>query len=177
MAWQLMTDDGGAPETDRESTTDSIETEEREERGEGGPFGGLSAKEASLRAVAVRRERAAQRMQESADTQRTFRQRLALALTRLSQTELDQAVRALAQSGRGSDIGTLARLADQAFGRPQDAGEGEESDGMPGTREERAAVWDALVRRTGGAGGDPDADESAELAPQGDGTQDSTETD
>jgi hypothetical protein len=51
-------------------------------------------------------------------------------------------VHALLTSGRPSDIGSLVRLADQAFGSPQPAEEEEPSDNFLAqlNREERAAL-------------------------------------
>jgi hypothetical protein len=56
----------------------------------------------------MRREKGA------AENALTFRQRLGVSLSRLSQGELDQVVSGLAHRGNAS---ALARLADQAFGK------------------------------------------------------------
>lgn len=80
---------------------------------------GLDAREMALRSVEARRARAAERAQQDADAALTFRQRLGVSLSRLTQDELDAAVRRMATDDRPSALTALARMADQAFGKPQ----------------------------------------------------------
>ena len=80
----------------------------------------------------------------------TFRQRLGVSLSKLSQPELDQVVSELAHRGNAN---ALARLADQAFGKPLPADEDKpEDEGLASlTREERAVLRQMLE-----AGVEPD---------------------
>ena len=73
----------------------------------------------------------------------TFRQRLGVSLSKLSQPELDQVVSGLAHRGNAN---ALARLADQAFGKPLPAEEDKpEDEGLAAlTREERAVLRQML---------------------------------
>jgi hypothetical protein len=73
----------------------------------------------------------------------TFRQRLGVSLSKLSQPELDQVVSGLAHRGNAN---ARARLADQAFGRPLPAEEDVPGDeGLASlTREERAVLRQML---------------------------------
>ncbi len=73
----------------------------------------------------------------------TFRQRLGVSLSKLSQPELDQVVSGLAHRGNAN---ALARLADQAFGRPLPAEEDVPGDeGLASlSREERAVLRQML---------------------------------
>ena len=65
----------------------------------------------------------------------------------------------LARSARPSDLGALARLADQAFGKPEPGGEDKPTD--PGladmSRDQLAALRAALLNEDEGVpeGGDP----------------------
>jgi hypothetical protein len=114
----------------------------------GGPFGGLSAQEAAERSATVRKAKAEEREQEATENALTFRQRLGVSLSKLSQKELDSVVKTLAQSNTPAAINTLAKLADQSFGRPQEAEPDEPLDPVYAglTREQRAVLRDALQR-------------------------------
>jgi hypothetical protein len=79
-----------------------------------------SAREAAQASARARREKKAQRAQRAQDNALTFRQRLGVSLSKLSQAELDQVVSGLAHRGNAN---ALARLADQAFGKPLPAEE------------------------------------------------------
>jgi hypothetical protein len=61
----------------------------------------------------ARREKKAQREASAAENALTFRQRLGVSLSKLSQPELDHVITGLAHRGNAN---ALARLADQAFG-------------------------------------------------------------
>lgn len=91
----------------------------------------------------MRREKRLQREASAQDKAPTFRQRLGVSLSKLSQPELDQVVSGLAHRGNAN---ALARLADQAFGRPlpaeEDAPGDEELASL--TREERAVLRQML---------------------------------
>ena len=91
----------------------------------------------------ARREKKLQREQRAQENALTFRQRLGLSLSKLSQAELDQVVSGLAHRGNAN---ALARLADQAFGTPLPAEEDVPGDeGLASlTREERAALRQML---------------------------------
>jgi hypothetical protein len=112
-----------------------------------GPFGGLGASEAAQRSAERRAIKAEERRAEAADNALTFRQRLGVALSRLSQRDLDAVIQGLAKSGKPQDINTLARLADQAFGKPQDAEEDSPIDPELAalTREQRALLREWLL--------------------------------
>ena len=101
-----------------------------------------------------RREKKAEREQRAQDNALTFRQRLGVSLSKLSQPELDQVVSGLAHRGNAN---ALARLADQAFGRPLQADEDKpEDEGLASlTREERAVLRQMLE-----AGVEPDEPDS-----------------
>ena len=77
--------------------------------------GGLDPAEMGRRSGEARREKKAQREQRAQDAALTFRQRLGVSLSKLTQAELDQVVSGLAHRGNAN---ALARLADQAFGKP-----------------------------------------------------------
>lgn len=102
-----------------------------------------SAREAARASARVRREKRLQREASAQDKAPTFRQRLGVSLSKLSQPELDQVVSGLAHRGNAN---ALARLADQAFGRPlpaeEDAPGDEELASL--TREERAVLRQML---------------------------------
>ena len=84
-----------------------------------------------------------EREQRAQDNALTFRQRLGVSLSKLSQPELDQVVSSLAHRGNAN---ALARLADQAFGKPLPAEEDVPGDeGLASlTREERAVLRQML---------------------------------
>ena len=92
-------------------------TPEREDKS----FGGIGQREASRRGNEARRQKAKARQQAAeqgaVDGARSFRQRLGVSLSKLTQEELDSVVSRLAKSGNAN---ALARLADQAFGRPSE---------------------------------------------------------
>lgn len=109
------------------------------------------------KAAETRARRARERAESEAHGALTFRQRLGVSLSRLSQAQLDAAVSTLAASGQATDVRALATLANQAYGKPQDAGdEGDEGDAKAWadmTRAERAAYRAELERML--EGGDP----------------------
>jgi hypothetical protein len=92
-------------------------------------FTSESAREAARASVRVRREKKAAREQRAQDNALTFRQRLGVALSKLEQDDLDQVVAKLVNAGNAN---ALARLADQAFGRPseQDSEAGHQRSGL-----------------------------------------------
>jgi DNA-binding NarL/FixJ family response regulator len=94
----------------------------------------------------ARRAKKAEREELTQESALTFRQRVGVSLSKLTQRELDTAVKSLANSGRANDVGALARLADQAFGRPLPAEEDVPGDeGLASlTREERAVLRQML---------------------------------
>jgi hypothetical protein len=102
--------------------------------------GGLDPSEMGRRSGEARRAKKMQRERDASDNALTVRQRIGVALSRLTQEELDTMVRGLAQRGNAH---ALARLADQAFGPPQPAEEDRPSDASLAdlTREQRAALW------------------------------------
>ena len=114
-------------------------------------FGGLTAQEAAARSAETRRANKLRRTEDAEANALTFRQRVGVSLSKLTQTELDRAVKSLAASGRANDIGALVRLADQAFGRPsvqeEDAPQDQELAAL--TREQRAVVRAALAELEG----------------------------
>ncbi len=101
----------------------------------------------------------------------TFRDKIALALSRLPQADVDGIVKRLAaeaKTGETKAAHALARLADQAFGRiPQadtsDHGDSEIWANMP--REKRAALAATLIREAeeleAAAASSPDTDSAA----------------
>jgi hypothetical protein len=91
----------------------------------------------------ARREKKLQREQRAEENALTFRQRLGVSLSKLSQPELDQVVSGLARRGNAN---ALARLADQAFGKPLPAEEDVPGDeGLASlSREERAVLRQML---------------------------------
>lgn len=132
--------------------------------------GGHDPAEMGRRSAAARRARAAERAQQDDDAALTFRQRLGISLSRLSQEELDAAVKAMAveatKGGKPAAMGALARMADQAFGKPapeeEEQGEGDEVRKL--TRSQRSALIAMLMeeeraqREPVGDGSDPRAD-------------------
>jgi hypothetical protein len=86
------------------------------------------------------REKAAKRAEQAEQNALTFRQRLGVSLSKLTQEDLDALVRGAARSGQAHNA--LSRLADQAFGKPQEAEEDAPQDDMLAclTREQRAVM-------------------------------------
>lgn len=126
-----------------ETSVDTTETEREASPAQARTFGGLTAREAAQRSAAARREKAAAELAAQADAKRSFRERVGVSLSKLSQSELDGAIRGLARSGKPADLRALAALADQAFGRPSpDQGEGDPQDELAQslTREQRAKL-------------------------------------
>ena len=100
--------------------------------------GGLDPVEMGRRSGEARRAKKLQREQRAQDAALTFRERLGVALSRLEQDDLDQLVGKLAKAGNAN---ALARLADQAFGRPSeqdDAGDAQRS-GLSGMSRDQLA--------------------------------------
>lgn len=128
--------------------------------------GGHDAAEMGRRSAAARRARAAERAQADADAALTFRQRLGVSLSRLTQDELDAAIRRMATDDRPSALTALARMADQAFGKPApEEEEGEAGDDIATlTRAQRSALIAMLMeeeetqRTPAGESSDPRAD-------------------
>lgn len=105
----------------------------------GKAWGGMTPQEAAQRSAVVRREKAEERRRLKADQASTVRQRLAIALSAELSVEDWRAVIKAARFK--SDTAALARLADQAFGKPlpeEGGGNGEDIETM--TRGERAAL-------------------------------------
>lgn len=83
---------------------------------------GRTASELGKLSALKRRERKAEREAQADAKHLTFRQRLGVALSQLTQKELDELVKEMARrAGQGDarSIHALARLADQSFGRAQ----------------------------------------------------------
>jgi len=101
--------------------------------------GGLDPVEMGRRSGQARREKKMRREKGASENALTFRQRLGVSLSRLNQGELDQVVSGLAHRGNAN---ALARLADQAFGKPEPAEEDKPEDDWLAalTREQRAVV-------------------------------------
>lgn len=97
--------------------------------------GGLDPAEMGRRSGQARREKAAARAEAAEQDALTFRQRLGVSLSKLSQNELDQRVK----DARPSE---LVRFADQAFGKPLEAEEDKPEDDLLAvlTREQRAVI-------------------------------------
>lgn len=134
---------------------------------------GVDAAEAGRRSGAARRARAAERAAAEADAAQTFRQRLGVSLSRLTQDELDAAVRAMAQqAGKGlpSALSALGRAADQAFGKPAPEEEDPQGEELTLTRAQRSALIARILEeerldgKPSGDGTDP-RDEGAPPAP------------
>jgi hypothetical protein len=90
--------------------------------------------------LATRRARKIEREADASAAHLTYRQRLGVALSKLSQTQLDAHVLALsnlAATGDAKSIHALARMSDQAFGRAQTAAE-------PDGRDIDEKAWDEL---------------------------------
>jgi hypothetical protein len=105
--------------------------------------GGLDPSEMGRRSGEARRAKKLQREQSAQDNALTFRQRLGVSLSKLSQAELDHVVSGLAHRGNAN---ALARLADQAFGKPLPAEEDvPREEGLASlTREELAVLRQVL---------------------------------
>jgi hypothetical protein len=106
--------------------------------------GGLDASEMGRRSGAARREKKQQREEHAEENALTFRQRLGVSLSKLTQRELDQRVR----DARPSE---LVRFADQAFGKPLPAEDDvPEDQGLASlTREQRAVLRQMLEEGLG----------------------------
>lgn len=127
----------------------AVKTAESEDTGTDSYFGGIGSVEAGRRGGAARSAKAKARREAAEagaiDGARTFRQRLGVALSKLAQDELDAVVSRMAKAGNAN---ALARLADQAFGRPNEQDEAPSQSGLGElSREELAgalAELDAL---------------------------------
>jgi hypothetical protein len=88
----------------------------------------------------TRRARKRHREEQAEENALTVRQRIGVALSRLTQEELDALVHRAVQRG---DVRALAQLADQAFGKPPPAEEENPTDTSLAdlTREQRTALW------------------------------------
>lgn len=134
---------------------------------------GLDAREMALRSAASRRARAAERAAQDAQAATTFRQRVGIALSRLSQDELDKAVKGLAADGKAASLRALGALADQAFGKPapEEEEQGGDDDVRALTRAQRSALIAELLReeeeqrRPSGEAADPRDDAPPPPAP------------
>ena len=106
---------------------------------------GVNAREAALKGVATRRARAAAREAEREDAAMTVRQRLAVAMsTELSTEDWKKVVAKARDDGK---VAELARLADQAFGKPQVEEQEEAEEGVAHlTRAQRGALMARLLR-------------------------------
>lgn len=108
--------------------------------------GGLDPREMGRRSGEARRERRARREQEADTATLTARQRFGVALSKLTQAQLDAVVQKLADDAAAGDtraVQALARLADQAFGKAQHEEAEEQDDGADFeklTRAQRAAL-------------------------------------
>ncbi len=124
---------------------------------------GVDAAEAGRRSGAARRARAAERAAADADAATTFRQRLGVSLSRLSQDELDAAVKAMAteatKGGKPAAMTALAKMADQAFGKPAPEEEDPPGDELTLTRAQRSALIARILE-----------EEDLDGKPSGDGT-------
>lgn len=105
-------------------------------------FGGMTPREAARRSAAARSAKARAKAEAAEagaiDGARTFRQRLGVALSKLEQKELDAVVSRMAKAGNAN---ALARLADQAFGRPNEQDEAPSQSQLAGlSRDELSAV-------------------------------------
>jgi hypothetical protein len=110
-----------------------------------------TAREMASRSAASRRAKAEAREQNAEADARTFRQRLGVSLSKLGQKDLDGVVTALAKAGNAN---ALARLADQAFGKPQVAEADAPTDAdLAGLSREQRATLRAMLE-----GADPDAE-------------------
>src|SRR6188508_1349978 len=91
----------------------------------------------------VRREKKMQRDLRAQENALTVRQKIGVALSKLTQAELDEMVSRLAHRGNAN---ALARLADQAFGKPLPVEEEipEDEDLSALTREQRAVLRQML---------------------------------
>jgi hypothetical protein len=134
------------------SGEDASASESANER-KGGPFGGLTASEAAYRRAEAARERRKQAEQDAQNARLTARDRFGVALSKIAQSDLDEVVQAMvkeAKAGKPQAIAALARMADQAFGRPTPA-EGEEpeaeGDARKLTREERSELIAMMQER------------------------------
>jgi hypothetical protein len=109
--------------------------------------GGLDPAEMGRRSGYARREKAARRAEDAEHNALTFRQRLGVSLSKLTQRDLDERVR----TARSAE---LVRFADQAFGRPKEAEEDvAQDDILEGlTREQRAVVRQMLLDNEVGIG-------------------------
>lgn len=119
--------------------TDQTETEQEREESEGRSalFGGLGPHEAARRAVATRRERAAEAESTTPESSAvTARQRLGQVIAETTTAQWRQI-------WKDASTHAKVRLLDQAYGKPQDAEdddtpEGSIYEGL--TREQRAAM-------------------------------------
>lgn len=110
------------------------------------------AREASRKGVEARRENAARRADRAEENALTFRQRLGVSLSKLTQAQLDQRVKDAKPS-------ELVRFADQAFGRPVQAEDDTPKDaGLAElTREQRATLRAMLLSEEGAQQGEDSA--------------------
>ena len=118
------------------ATEDTEKPPARERKAKG--FDSEGARKAQAASAAARRRKRQEREQAAEQSALTFRQRLGVSLSRLSQEDLDQAVQGLVKRGQAQ---ALAQLANQAFGKPTEAEPDAPTDPTLSdlTREQRAA--------------------------------------
>lgn len=104
-------------------------------QGKGRPWTAEEQREASRKGVAARKEKQQARTDRAEENALTFRQRLGVSLSKLTQSELDKRVK----EARPTE---LVRFADQAFGKPMPAEGDEPKDAELAelSREQRASL-------------------------------------
>lgn len=119
------------------------------------PFTSETAREAGKASAAARRAKAEARTEAAEQNALTFRQRLGVSLSKLTQTDLDARVK----QARPSE---LVRFADQAFGKPTEAeADTPKDEGLAAlTREQRATLRAMLLE------GDESAPSESEAPPE-----------
>lgn len=120
--------------------------------------GGMDAREMARRSAASRKANASARAAEREDAAGTVRQRLAVALS--SELTTEDWKKVVAKARDEGKVADLARMADQAFGKPQpeeDAAVGEHDDVRALTRAQRGALIASLME-----------EEETQRAPSGD---------
>ncbi len=142
-----------ATESERESEREGQDVDESVEARSGGPFGGLTAREARLRGAAKARERRKQAEEDAQNSSMSARIRFGVALSKIPQSELDEVVQVMvreAKAGKTQAIAALARMADQAWGKAQPDVEpppDPEGDARSLTREERSELIAMMQER------------------------------
>ena len=135
------------------------ETGHSQSQAKAGTFGGLSPAEAASRSAASRRAKKEQREEAATENALTARQRLGVSLSKLTQAQWDEKVKAAKAT-------ELVRFLDQAFGRPSEAEDDAPKDeGLAQLTKDQRATLRAMLLEDEAAEGQEHSEPGSEAEP------------